>query len=168
MPATPFSQPELDGGSVGVIVPYDFALDREIWRWVPEQVTLLVTRTGWLPALATLEMAEQISTEETLRSATSDVLAVEPDVVLYLCTSGSFVRGVLGERRMCEVIRLAGAARAVTTSGALVTALGHLGVRTVALATPYVPSVGRRLESFLTASGVDVVSSRELGLVRHI
>jgi len=153
---------------IATIVPYDFALDREMWRWAPTEVSLLVTRTGRLPVLETLEMAEQISTEEVLRSRTLDLLDVEPDVVLYLCTSGSFVRGVAGERRMREVMRETGAPRAVTTSGALLTALDHLGVRSVSLATPYLPIMNTRLESYLAEAGIRVVASGGLGLVQHI
>ncbi|NEU35177.1 decarboxylase, partial [bacterium LRH843] len=25
---------------VGVVAPFDFALDRELWRWVPDDVSL--------------------------------------------------------------------------------------------------------------------------------
>jgi len=37
------------GVGAGVVVPYDFALDRELWRWVPEDVSLHVTRTAYSP-----------------------------------------------------------------------------------------------------------------------
>ena len=32
---------------IGVVVPYDLALDRELWRWVPERVSLHLTRTPY-------------------------------------------------------------------------------------------------------------------------
>ena len=34
-----------DQVGIGVVIPYDFALDRELWRWVPAQVSLHPTRT---------------------------------------------------------------------------------------------------------------------------
>jgi len=153
---------------VGVIVPYDFALDREVWRWAPEAVDLYLTRTRNLPLRADAEMARQISTADTLRVGTRDLVAVAPDVVLYLCTSGSFVRGVEGERRMCAAMRAAGARAAVTTSGALLDALAHLGVRAVAVASPYVPDVAAHLDAYLSEAGIGVLAHRRLGLDQRI
>jgi maleate isomerase len=153
---------------IGVVVPFDFALDREMWRWAPPDVDLFVTRTRYLPLRADLEMAEQIGSDEALRTGTHDVLAAEPDVVLYLCTSGSFVRGVGGERHMREVMLAAGAPAAVTTSGALLDALTHLGVWTVSVVSPYLPAVAARLDGFLAEAGVRVVAHRGLGLDEHI
>jgi maleate isomerase len=153
---------------VGVVVPYDFALDREMWRWVPDAVDLFVTRTQSLPLYADVEMARRISTDHAVRVATRNVLAVEPDVVLYLCTSGSFVRGLAGERRIQAVMRAAGAPAAVTTSGALLDALAHLGVHEIAVASPYVPDVAARLDAYLHEAGIRVLTHRGLGLDSHI
>ena len=61
---------------MGVVVPYDFALDREMWRWVPDAVDLFVTRTQSLPLYADVEMARRISTDHAVRVATRNVLAV--------------------------------------------------------------------------------------------
>ncbi len=152
----------------GVIVPYDFALDREIWRWVPDSVSLLLTRTAFHPMSSSVEMAELISTDETLRTSTANLLAAEPQVVVYLCASGSFVRGVVGEQVMREEMLAAGAPKAVTTSSALLEALEHLGIRRIAVATPYVPSLTLRLHMFLAEAGIEVLSGRELGLGERI
>jgi maleate isomerase len=153
---------------VGVVVPYDFALDREMWRWVPDAVDLFVTRTRNLPLYADVAMARRISTDNAVRVGTRDVLAVDPDVVLYLCTSGSFVRGLAGERRIRAVMRAAGAPAAVTTSGALLDALAHLGAREIAVASPYVPEVAARLDAYLHEAGIRVLTHRRLGLNEHI
>ncbi len=152
----------------GVIVPYDFALDREIWRWVPDSVSLLLTRTAFHPMSSSVEMAELISTDETLHASTANLLAAEPQVVVYLCASGSFVRGVVGEQAMREQMLAAGAPRAVTTSSAVLEALAHFGFSRIAVATPYVPSLTLRLHMFLEEAGIEVLSARELGLGERI
>lgn len=152
----------------GVIVPYDFALDREIWRWVPDSVSLLLTRTAFHPMSSSVEMAELISTDETLHASTANLLAAEPQVVVYLCASGSFVRGVVGEQAMREQMLAAGAPRAVTTSSAVLEALEHFGFSRIAVATPYVPSLTLRLHMFLEEAGIEVLSARELGLGERI
>lgn len=153
---------------IGVVTPYDFALDREIWRWLPDDVSLYVTRTPRLRTPVTIEMAEQVGEPAMVAEATDDVLTVEPGVVVYLCTSGSFVRGLAGERDLAEAIRGAGAEQAITTSGALLDAIGHLGLSRLAIATPYVASVTDRLADFLAEAGIRVVASAHLGLQHRI
>jgi maleate cis-trans isomerase len=156
------------GSSVGVIVPYDFALDRELWRWVPDTSSLHVTRTPFVASPVTADQARAISDPEPVRRATRDVLVPEPGVVAFSCTSGSFVDGVAGERALVEVMSEAGAPRALTTAGALVAAFAALGVHRIALVSPYVDDLTGRLEDFLAAHGVETVSRVGLGLLGQI
>jgi maleate isomerase len=153
---------------IGVVAPFDLAQDRELWRWTPDNVSLYVTRTGFVPVPMTVEMAEMISDESSIHSATRDLLVPEPEVIAYACTSGSFVHGASGERALLSVMRDAGAPAAVTSSGALVQALEVLGARRIAIATPYVESVTERLHAFLGEYGIEVVTSVGLGLLGQI
>lgn len=151
-----------------MIVPFDFALDRELWRWTHDDVQLHVTRTPFVPSPMTEEMAHAISQEAPVRQATRDVLLPEPGVVAYACASGSFVDGAGGEAALIDIMTGAGAPRAVTTAGGLVQALAALRVRRVSLATPYIDSLNSLLVAFLDAHGVTTVSSTGLGLVGQI
>ncbi|GGX89679.1 maleate cis-trans isomerase family protein [Streptomyces fructofermentans] len=153
---------------VGVVAPFDFALDRELWRWVPDEVSLHLTRTPFVPVEVSLDLARLVSEHETLREAVRALNAVEPEVVAYACTSGSFVGGIPGERAMCEAMTRAGAVPSLTTSGALLRALEELGVRRIALVTPYTVSVTRALEDYLAGAGVTVTGRAHMGLTRHI
>ncbi|MFD6327361.1 aspartate/glutamate racemase family protein [Streptomyces sp. NPDC058442] len=153
---------------VGVVAPFDFALDRELWRWTPDDVSLHLTRTPYVPVEVSLDLARLISEHETLGNAVSTLTAVGPEVVAYACTSGSFVGGVLGERAMCEAMSRTGAVPAVTTSGALLEALVELDVRRVALVTPYTVSVTRSLEQYVAQAGVTVTGCAYMGLTRQI
>lgn len=153
---------------VGVIVPYDFALDRELWRWAPDEATLHLTRTPHSPLPVSVEQAVLVGDLEVVGRSTRDLSTVSPDVVAYACTSGSFIRGVAGERELGEAIVAAGAPHAVTTSGALVQALRHLGATRVAVATPYDAGITRGLVDFLAESGVTTTATRHLGLEGRI
>ena len=164
MPAARSLAPTVPHHLAGVIVPYDMALDSELWRWVPDGVGLLFTRTPYTDLPVTLEMAETVGDLTTIQQCARDLCSVRPDVFVYGCTSGSFVHGVEGERRIVEAMRDAGGADAVTTSGALLAALAHLGTRRVAAATPYDAAVTTRLGVFLQEAGVEVVSGAHLGL----
>lgn len=153
---------------VGVVAPFDFALDRELWRWMPDEVSLHLTRTPFVPVEVSLDLARLVSEHETLGDAVRTINAIAPEVVAYACTSGSFVGGVAGERAMCEAMTRAGAVPSVTTSGALLEALRELGVRRLALVTPYTVSVTLALEEYLAEAGITVTGRAFMGLTRHI
>ncbi|GAA4997148.1 maleate cis-trans isomerase family protein [Streptomyces siamensis] len=153
---------------IGVVAPFDFALDRELWRWVPDDVSLHLTRTPFVPVEVSLDLARLVSEHETLGDAVRALNAVAPEVVAYACTSGSFVGGVAGERAMCEAMTRAGAVPSLTTSGALLDALRELHARRIALVTPYTVSVTQSLEEYLAEAGINVTGRSSLGLTRHI
>jgi maleate isomerase len=151
-----------------MVTPFDLALDRELWRWAPDDVSLHITRTPHVSGPVSLELAEAVSDVTAVSRGTRDVMYAGPLVVAYACTSGSFVQGVAGERHLADAMRAAGAPVAVTTSGALLEALAALGVQRVAVATPYVANLTARLHDFLAEAGLATVSSADLGLDANI
>ena len=153
---------------IGVVVPYDFALDRELWRWTPEAATLHLTRTPHLPLPVGVAQAAALGEPGVVAAGVRGLSAVGPDVVAYACTAGSFADGSAGERALAAAMRDAGAPTAVTTSGALVSALRALGVTRVAVATPYAADVAALLSAFLEGTGTRVTGSRHLGLTGRI
>jgi len=153
---------------IGVVVPYDFALDRELWRWTPERVALHLTRTPYEDIPVGVDQALTIGDVATVAEATRSVRLVEPAVIAYGCTSGSFVTGREGEAALRDAMVAAGARRAVSTSGALVRAIETLGIGSMAVVTPYPDAVGARLETFLAETGVKVTGTRNMGLTGRI
>jgi len=149
---------------IGVVVPFDFALDREYWQFVPSTVSLHITRTPFHQGPVAVALARAVAEPAEAAEAVTTLVAIEPDVVAYACTSGSFVNGLAGERQLREAMEAAGARRAVTTSGALLDALRVLGVRRVALGTPYVAELGSLLRDFVAAAGFEPVSLANLDL----
>ena len=119
---------------IGLVAPFDFALDDECWRWLPADVPLYVTRTERLEHTeVTTKLAEEVSDAATVVPAVRSLLSAEPSSIGYACTSGSFVNGVKGEAELRSVMCEAGALAAVTTSGALLQAVAALGVRRIAI-----------------------------------
>jgi maleate isomerase len=160
--------PPLEQSGIGVVTPFDFALDRELWRWTPEDVSLHITRMPFAPLSATLEMAVHVSDPALVAQGYDDVRAIAPLVMAYACTSGSFIGGLAGEAALVTAMTDAGAPAAVTTSGALLEALAHLGVHRIATATPYVAELTVGLTTYLAEGGVDVVAAVGLGLTSDI
>ena len=160
--------PPLQQTGIGVVAPYDFALDRELWRWVPDDVSLHVTRMPYAPLAVTMEMAVHLSDPALVARGVTDVCAVSPLVTAYACTSGSFVGGLAGEAALVAAMIDAGAPAAVTTSGALLAALRHLELDQDRHGHAVHRRPHRGLSSFLGEAGVEVVATAGLGLTSDI
>jgi maleate isomerase len=160
--------PPLEQTGIGVVVPYDFALDRELWRWVPDDISLHLTRTPYVPLAVTIEMVAHISDPSVVANGVSELKAVSPLVTAYACTSASFVGGLAGETALVAAMKQAGAPAAVTTSGALLAALRHLDIKRIATATPYTADLTAGLSSYLAEAGIEVVAAAGLGLTSDI
>lgn len=143
---------------IGLVAPFDFALDDEYWRWLPKGVPLYVTRTARLENTAVTEkLAQEVSNAAAVVPAVRSLISAEPASVAYACTSGSFVGGIEGEAELRGVMAAAGAPSAVTTSGALLAALKELNITRLAIATPYNEDLTRSLAAFLETAGIKVV-----------
>jgi maleate isomerase len=162
--------PRLDPipAGIGIVAPHDLALDRELWRWMPDSVALYITRTPPLEVAVSTELAEALRDGDALARACEEVAEADPGVTAYLCTSASFIHGLAGEAELRTLMERAGARRAITTSGALLEALAALGARRVAVATPYDAELTARLAAFLGEAGHQVVGTSRLELRGHI
>lgn len=158
----------LDQRSIGVIAPYDFALDRELWQWVPPQVSLHLTRTPYQRVPVNLTQAELIGAPEVVARCAQDLHAISPEAIAYACTSGSFVGGLAGQAAIVSALREGGFDHAVTTSGALLAALAALNADVVGVATPYDEPIAARLAGFLNQAGIRVSGLHSLGLSGRI
>jgi maleate isomerase len=154
---------------VGLVAPFDFALDDECRRWLPAEVPLYITRTARLEDTAVTEnLAQEVSTAGAVTPAIRSLISAEPASIAYACTSGSFVNGLVGEAALCQVMEEAGANKAVTTSGALLQALQALNITKVAIATPYNEQLTRLLVEFLETADIQVVRAGYFNSERDI
>ena len=153
---------------IGIVAPFDLALDRELWRWTPEPVSLYLTRTPHLDVPVSVGMAEALGDARRARAACRDVSIADPGVTAYLCTSASFVGGLEGEARLRAAMERGGARAALTTSGAMLEALSALGVCSVGVATPYDAALTDRLVAFLAEAGIATTGVGYLGMGEDI
>jgi maleate isomerase len=138
-------------------------MEPEFWRMAPEGVSVHTSRVRLsevTPEALRLMASEVVRAAEEL--ATADV-----NVIVYGCTSGSLLEGVEWEERLRREIRERAGVEAITTAQAVVEALRALGIRRVAVATPYIDEINSRERSFLERSGFTVVRIRGLGIVRN-
>ncbi|MEI8033944.1 MAG: aspartate/glutamate racemase family protein [Betaproteobacteria bacterium] len=141
-------------GRIGLLVPsINTTMETEFWGLAPHGVSVHTARIA----------GGREGTPETLRGmeeaskvAAGDVAMVEPDVVVYGCTSGSFFEGPSWNKKICEQLTKITKAPTVTTAGAMVACLKAGGHKKVDVVTPYVALTNERLKSFLKVQGITV------------
>jgi maleate cis-trans isomerase len=153
--------PRLDGKRVGLIIPSVNATIEPEFAWVAQD--------GISFHAARIMLRETTpeglrSMNEGVESAARLLASLSPDAVAYACTSGSFLEGRARLSAQIDAISNVVGCPVVATSAALIDALAALGIRRVALATPYLDAINRVERAFLEDHRVDVVSVRGLGL----
>jgi maleate isomerase len=163
-----FDEIPVDTDAIGVVVPFDFELDWEYWKYLPSHVELFFTRTPYLRAPVGLEMARACGRPSVVAKGVKALGAVRPAATLYACTSGSFVDGLAGEAAIREAMLRAGARRAVTSSGAALQALEVVGARRIGVVAPYTKGVTAKLVDYLAEAGIETLTASYLGLNGNI
>jgi maleate cis-trans isomerase len=139
---------------IGLLVPsINATMETEMWQLAPEGVSVHTARIA----------GGREGTPETLRSMEEEgryagerIKMVEPDVVIFSCTSGSFFEGPEWNRNITDELTEITGAPTVTTAGAMVAALQSSGIRKVDVVTPYVELTNERLKAFLEVQGIEV------------
>jgi maleate cis-trans isomerase len=86
-----------------------------------------------------------------------------PEVVVWACTSGSFVRGRAGALSQVAAIEAAAGVPATSTSLAFVEAARALGIDEVAVVAPYPEPAADAFAAFLAEWGIAVRATAPLG-----
>ena len=143
-------------GRIGLLVPsINTTMETEFWRIAPQGVSVHSARISGGRHGTPEELR---SMESASKDAARDVAMVEPDVVVYGCTSGSFFEGPQWNEKICAQLTEITRAPTVTTAGAMAQCLAAGGHRKVAVVTPYVELTNERLKDFLRAFGIRVTS----------
>lgn len=141
----------------GVIVPGgNMTLECELPPHLPEGFVInwsRVSRPNW----GTVNRGSLMAMNELAIRGAQDLVRLKPEIILYACTSGSFVEGEGSEEEIADRIQQATGIRALTTSSAVIRALKHLGVRTVFMVTPYPQDINELEVDFLRFNDIDVI-----------
>ena len=142
-------------GRIGLLVPsINTTMETEFWRIAPQGVSVHSARIAGGRHGTPEELRGM---ENASKQAAQEVAMVEPDVVVYGCTSGSFFEGPAWNRKISEQLTAITKAPTVTTAGAMAACLLAGAHKKVDIVTPYVDVTNERLRHFLKAHGIEVV-----------
>jgi maleate isomerase len=142
---------------IGLVVPPgNVAMERELALYLPDEVLMNVNRLS--------RPTPQVTKESLLAMIDSVDQAVKdlqmcfpcPSVIIYGCTSGSFVSGPGREAEIADRITKLVHIPAVTTSTAIIDALYSVKAKNLFLLTPYVQAVTEEEISLLKYHGLNV------------
>jgi maleate isomerase len=143
----------------GVIVPsWNTTQEYELWRMAPAGVSMHFTRVTH-----TDDSDESLLHMAEMGPETAKLLAhAKVDAICLGCTGASFIRPGI-DAKVIREMEEATRTPCTTTSTAIKEALDHLGVKSIAFATPYDERTNGMLTAFLKYSGFNVVADKGLG-----
>jgi len=113
---------------------------------------------------AVAAMVQEMGSPAMLAHVARQTLDVAPDVVVWACTSGSFLGGDADKAAQAGAMSAAaGGIPATTTSLAILDTLLSRNIRHVAAVTPYHVDIGRKFVSFLADNGFIVDGEAHAG-----
>ncbi|ASJ12872.1 maleate cis-trans isomerase family protein [Thermococcus thioreducens] len=148
-------------GRLGLIVPSsNTTMEIELHLALPEGVSLHTARVP----------LRNVTEEELVKMNTLSVEAARllrdagVEMILYGCTSGSFIGGKDYEKELESRIEEEVNVPVVSTSTAVVEALKMLDARDILVITPYTDEINEREKEFLEANEFNVLDIRGLGI----
>src|SRR4030042_3775786 len=95
--------------------------------------------------------------DEHVVDAAKIVAGSYPDVIAWICTAGSFMKGKGHNERLVKKMEAAPHIPCTTTSTAMMAAFRQLGIKKISMATPYPLNVNEIEKKFLEDNGFNVL-----------
>ncbi len=153
--------------TVGLLYPGYSAEDDylALARLLGPDVALPLVHTAMPVDAHRVDALLEIGRDEVLAAGVAELVAQDVHVVVWACTSGSFVLGWDGASAQVAALAAAAGRPATSTSFAFVEAIRVLRLRRVAVAATYPAGIAERFVAFLGRSGIEVVGMCNRGIV---
>jgi maleate cis-trans isomerase len=159
---------------IGVLLPPgNPTVEPELWGMAPSGVSLHFARLETPPTVG--RAGEHAGMEERVRAyreglagPTTALSQVRPAVVVLAHTASSYALGFGNEQALVDRIASLAGAPALLAAQAVLAALRHLGVKRLALGTPYPESISRQGKAYWEAAGFDIAGYHRLEDVTDI
>lgn len=146
---------------LGIMIPSSNAtMEQELYRMAPDGVSV---HTGRMVSIG-CNADDLRKMDESLESCAELVGHAEPDVLLFGCTSGSFLGGIGWEEKIRQRINaVVPNTIACTTTDAILNALSIYHPQKITIVNPYVDEVSQMEANYFRSAGYDVVSEQNMG-----
>ena len=159
-------------GRIGLIIPSsNTTCEPELQEMAPDGISIHASRV-YNPEVKSEEEKEAaiLQMNKEIERAAREVASVEPAVIVYGCTTGSFLKGPGYDQEVEQKIFFQTGIQALTTTTAVVEAIRALNLKKIAMATPYTCGTAARERDFLekVIPGLRVVSEKNLELISNL
>lgn len=145
---------------IGLIVPPQNTVNQIEWRrMLPPGVDFSLVRIALHADTESPEGKRALHAD--LQKSLDQLAPARPDVVAYACTAGSMSKPLDG---LTDVMTQMCGKPCVATAPALVQACNKLGLKKIAIATPYHDALNRHEVHFFEENGIQVLNIRGLGI----
>jgi maleate isomerase len=138
-----------------LIPPGNVAIERELPPLLPPGVVMNVNRLS-RPGKGVRKAESLLGMADSIERAAHDMALVAPELILYACTSGSFIIGLGREHEIAERIAAHTGVPSVTTSTAVISALRAVNAKRVFMVTPYPDDINLHEVEFFNHYGIEV------------
>lgn len=159
---------------IGVLVPPgNPTVEPEFYMMAPEGVTIHFARlqgfqSASIPGAAAGMEARTLAYLEELPGPAMALGSVNPAVVILAHTASSYATGFANESQLIDRLSSLTGTTAITAARAVLAALQHLGVKKLALGTPYPEAISVKGRAFWEEAGFDIVGYHRLADVQNI
>lgn len=160
---------------IGLLVPAaDPVVEADFHRFLPEGITFHTARLHQTSQSKCATVETLTALVDSSGPAAESAALVEPELIVFACTSGSLFKGFGWDEELSRRISAAaGGIPATTTATSMVAAHKALGMRRVVMITPYPEATNQIEVKFLNDHGIEVTEfasfdcqrSRDIGFV---
>jgi maleate isomerase len=152
---------------IGIILPsVNNVLESDFADIVPDGYTYHTTRMPVISTGMTLQSLRDMN--ESIEDCADLLSHCGMNVLVYGCTSGSFMEGPGYDQKIIALIESTSGLPAIATAAASAQAMHFLELKRISIVTPYPDEVNQTIPAFFEGNGFEVMSitGRSLGVAK--